>query len=76
MGNRVLGVGTSATAVLSTCTGGMEKFSAKQNFRKTLKVSHFCLGFFPNENNNEIKHSQRVLLNFLDPDLENTSEIL
>ena len=39
-------------------TGGIEKFPAKENFRKTLKVSHFCLGFSPNKNTNEIKHSQ------------------
>jgi len=35
------------------------KVFSQANFRKTLKVSHFCLGFFPNENNNEIKHSQQ-----------------
>jgi len=41
-------------------TGGIENFSAKENFRKILKVSHFYSGFSPNKNNNEIKHSQKV----------------
>jgi len=57
-------------------TSGIEKFSAKKNIRKFLKVSHFCLGFSPNKNINEIKHSQRFLLAFLDPDLGNSDEIL
>jgi len=30
-------------------TGDIEKFSAKENLRKILKVSHFCLGFFLNK---------------------------
>jgi len=33
----------------NTVTGGIEKFSAKENFRKTLKVSHFYLGFSSNK---------------------------
>jgi len=30
-------------------TGEIEKFSAKENFRKLLKVSHFYLGFSSNK---------------------------
>jgi len=47
-------------------TGGKEEFSANENIRKILKVSHFYLELLPNKNNDEIKHSQRVLLKFLD----------
>jgi len=32
------------------CTGGVEKFSAKENIRKMLKVSHFYLVFSSNKN--------------------------
>ena len=42
--------------VTHTCTGGIEKFSAKENLGKILKVSHFYLGFSPYENNDEIRH--------------------
>ena len=55
-------------------TGGIERFSAKENFRKILKVSHFDLGSSPNKNNNKIKYSQWVSLNFLYPDCENSNE--
>jgi len=34
------------------------------------------LVFSPNKNNDEIKHSQRVSLEFLDQDLENFNETL
>jgi len=53
-------------------TEGTESFSVQENFRKILKVSHFYLGFSLNKNNNEIKQSQRVSLDFLDPDLDET----
>jgi len=45
-------------------TGGIEKFSAKENLGKILKVSHFYLGFSPYENNDEIGHSYRGVLEF------------
>jgi len=32
-----------------TCTGGIERFLAKENFRKILKVSHFYSGFSSNK---------------------------
>jgi len=57
-------------------TGGIEKFSAKENLRKILKVSHLYLSFSSNKNHNEIKHSQRGSLDFLDPNLENSNETL
>jgi len=50
-----------------TITGGIERFSAKENFRKILNVSHFYLGFLPNKNNNEIKPSQRFSSEFFGP---------
>jgi len=40
----------------------IERFSAKENFVKILKVSHFYLGFSPDKNNKQIKHVQRVSL--------------
>jgi len=57
-------------------TGGIEDFSAKENFRKILKVSHFYFRYSPNKNNNEIKHSQKVSLDFLNSDLENSNKTL
>jgi len=33
----------------SSPTGGIEKFSPKENFRKILKVNHFYLGFSSNK---------------------------
>jgi len=56
--------------------GGIERFSARKNFSKILQVGHFHLGFSLGKNNNEIIHSHRVLLEILDPDLENTNETL
>ena len=50
-------------------TGGIKKFSCKENFGKILKVSHFSLGFSLNKNNTENKHFQRVLLDFSGPRL-------
>jgi len=50
-------------------TGGVKRFSCKENFGKILKISHFSLGFSLNKNNNEIKHLQRVLLDFSEPRL-------
>jgi len=47
-----------------TFTGGIEKFSAKENFGKILKVSHFYLGFSWNEGHNKIKHSYQVSSEF------------
>jgi len=57
-------------------TRGMERFSARKNFSKILQVSHFHLGFSPGKNNNEIIYSHRVLLEILDPDIENTNETM
>jgi len=57
-------------------TGGIERFSARKNFSKILQVSHFHLGFSSGKNNNEIIHFHRVVLEILDPDLENTNETL
>jgi len=48
----------------------MEKFPALENFGKMLKVSHFYLGFSLDKNNNQIKHSQSVLLEFSELDFE------
>jgi len=42
-------------------TGGITKFSAKENFRKILKVSHFYLAFSPDENHDEIEHYHSIL---------------
>ena len=39
-------------------------FSAKQNFRKILKVSHFYLGLSWSENHNKINYSLRVSSEF------------
>jgi len=58
--------------VCSHYTGDMEKFHP----RKSLKVSYIYLGFSPDKNNNEVKHSQRLSLEFLNPDLANSNEIL
>ena len=49
-------------------------FSAKENFRKILKVSHFYLEFLPNKNNDEFKFSQRVSSDSLDSDPENSNK--
>jgi len=62
--------------VLEQNIGGIEKFSVRKIFGKILQVGHFNLGFSPGKNNNETIHSQRVLLEILDPDLENTNETL
>jgi len=35
--------------LLDNHTGGIEKFSAKENFREILKVSHFYLRFSSNQ---------------------------
>jgi len=37
------------TGMTSLDTGGIDKFSAKENFRKILKVSHFYSGFSSNK---------------------------
>jgi len=47
-----------------TFTGGIRKFSAKDNFRKILKVSHVSLGFSLDEKCDKIKTSHRVLPEF------------
>jgi len=67
-------------------TEGIERFSANENFGKILKVSHFYLGFSPNENHDEIKYSHSILSQFLDSyralskflksDSENSNETL
>jgi len=57
-------------------TGGIERFSERENFSKILQVSHFHLGFSPGKNNNKTIQSHRVLLELLDADLENTNETL
>jgi len=41
-------------------TRGVTKFSAKENFRKFLEVSHFSLGFSLDEKCDKIKTSHRV----------------
>jgi len=41
-------------------TGSITKFSAKENFRKILKVSHFSLRFSLDEKCDKIKTSYRV----------------
>jgi len=57
-------------------TGVIERFSARENFSKILQVRHFHLGFSPGKNNNEIILLHRILLDILDPVLENTKETL
>jgi len=54
----------------SNITGGTERFSAQEIFEKNLKVSHFYSGFSPDKNNNQIEHSQRVLLEFSESDFK------
>jgi len=41
-------------------TGGITKFSAKENFRNFFKVSHFSLVFSLDETCDKIETSQRV----------------
>jgi len=41
-------------------TGGITKFSAKENFRKILKVCHFSLEFSCNEKYDKIQTSHTV----------------
>jgi len=48
-------------------TGGIERFSTMENFRKILKVSHFYLEFSWNENHNKIKYSHQVSSKFSGP---------
>jgi len=56
----------------SACfTGGIERFSASEIFRKILKVSHFYLGFSPHKNFSQMKHIQRVSLEFSELASEN-----
>jgi len=57
-------------------TGGIKRFSAKEIFGKILKVSHIYLGFSPDKNNNQIKHSQRVSLEFSESNFENSDKAL
>jgi len=45
-------------------TGGNERFSAKEIFGKSLKASHVDLGFPLDKNNKQIKHVQRLSLEF------------
>ena len=45
-------------------TGGITKFSAKENFRKILKVSHFYLAFSLDENHEETEHYHSILSEF------------
>ena len=47
-------------------TGGIERFLAKENSGKILKVSHFHLEFSLDENYDEIEHSQPILSEFPD----------
>jgi len=49
------------------CTGGITKFSAQENFRKILEVSHFSLGFSLDEKFDKIKTSHRFFLEFHTP---------
>jgi len=57
-------------------TGGIERFSAQETFRKILKVSHFYLAFSLDENYDEIEHSHSILSEFPDSyrDLSSFSE--
>ena len=67
-------------------TGGITKFSAKENFRNILKVSHFYLAFSLDENHDEIEHYHSILSEFLlsfrdlsrfsEADSENSNETL
>jgi len=57
-------------------TGGIERFSAREIFEKILKVSHFYLGFSLHKNNNQIKHIQRVSLEFSELASENLDKSL
>jgi len=50
--------------IIAPLTGGITKFSAKENFRKILKVSHFSLGFSLDEKCDKIKTSHRVSAEF------------
>ena len=52
-------------------TGGIERFSDKENFGNPFKVSYFYLGFLPDKNNNQIKHVQRISLEFSESAFEN-----
>jgi len=42
--------------------------------KKKIKVSHFYLGFSPDKNNNQIKHSQKFSLEFSESDFENLNK--
>ena len=45
-------------------------------FGKILKVSHFNLRFLLDKNNNQIKHSQKVSLEFSESDFKNFDNTL
>ena len=51
-----------ASTSASTCTGDIAKFSAKEIFRKILKVSHFSLECSLDEKCDKIKTSHRISL--------------
>jgi len=46
-------------------TGGITRFSARENFRKILKVGHFYLAFSQDENHDEIEQYHSILSEFL-----------
>ena len=49
---------------ISVDTGGITKFSATENLRKILKVSHFYLAFSLDEDHDEIEHYHSILSEF------------
>ena len=50
--------------IVHLLTGGITKFSAEENFRKILKVSHFYSAFSLDENHDEIEHYPSILSEF------------
>jgi len=50
--------------LLRIYTGVITKFSAKENSRKILKVSHFYLAFSQDKKHNEIEHYHSILSEF------------
>jgi len=57
-------------------TRGIEIFSAKENFRKILKVSHLYLDFHQTKTIMKLNILKGFHQNFLDPDLEDSNETL
>jgi len=53
-----------------------KKVFSQGKFEKILKVSHFYLGFSPDKNNKQIKHVQRVSLEFSESAFKNLDKSL